>query len=177
MTLAAPSVRCATISSSAPVEPVRRAIIIAIAAPFVVALVAPAYWEVGLRLGFGALGAVAAWGLSRRVWTVADVPPELAPRRQAPTVEYWPAAADRLRHSLELAIPRGQPDRVDRARGLRRACRSIAAERLQAHHGIDLERDDHREAARAALGADVHEFLEGGPMIDHEHLVDALERL
>jgi hypothetical protein len=172
-----PSARCATISSSAPAEPVRRAVVIAVLAPFVVALVAPAYWEVALRLGIGALGAVVAWFLSRRVWTVADVPPELAPHRNAPTVDSWPAAADRLRHSLELAIPRDKPDRVDRARGLRRTCRAIAAERLQAHHGIDLERDDHRDAARAVLGAGVHEFLEGGPMIDHEQLVDALERL
>jgi hypothetical protein len=156
---------------------VRRAVVIAVVAPFVVALVAPAYWEVGLRLGIGALGAMAAWFLSRRVWTVADVPPELAPRRTARNVDDWPAAADRLRYSLELAVPRGKPDRVDRARGLRRACRAIAAERLQARHGIDLERDDHRDAARAALGASVHEFLEGGPMIDHEQLVDALERL
>jgi hypothetical protein len=156
---------------------VRRAIAIAVVAPFVFALVAPEYWEVGLRLGIGALGAVVAWFLSRRVWTVAAIPPELAPRRKAPIAEGWPAAADRLRHSLELAIPRAEPDRIDRARSLRRTCREIAAERLQAHHGIDLARDDQRDAARAALGADVHEFLEGGPMVDHERLVDALERL
>ena len=155
----------------------RRAVAIVVIAPFVLALVAPTYWELGLRLGIGALGAVIAWALSRRVWTVADVPPALAPVRSNAVTAVWPAGADRVRRALELAIPRAQPDRVDRARGLRRTCRAIAAERLHAHHGIDLARDDQREAARAVLGDEMYEFLEGGPMIDHERLVDVLERL
>ena len=155
----------------------RRAVAIVVLAPFVLALVAPTYWEIGLRLGIGAFGALVAWALSRRVWTVAAVPPELLPVRSDAVTVSWPAGADRIRRSLELAIPRSQPDRVDRARGLRRTSRAIAAERLQAHHGIDLARDDHHDAARAVLGDEVYEFLEGGPMIDHEHLVDALERL
>jgi hypothetical protein len=155
----------------------RRAIAIVVIAPFVVALVAPTYWELGLRLGISALGAVVAWALSRRVWTVAEVPPALMPVRSDAATASWPAGAERVRRALELAVPRSQPDRVDRARGLRRTCRAIAAERLQAHHGIDLASDDQHDAARAVLGDEMYEFLEGGPMIDHEHLVDALERL
>jgi hypothetical protein len=155
----------------------RRAVAIVVIAPFVLALVAPTYWEIGLRLGIGAVGAVVAWALSRRVWTVAEVPPELAPMRWNSKAASWPAGAERVRRALEIAIPRAQPDRVDRARGLRRTCRAIAAERLHAHHGIDLASDDQGEAARAVLGDEMYEFLEGGPMIDHEHLVDVLERL
>jgi hypothetical protein len=156
---------------------VRRAVVLVLVAPFVVALAAPTYWEVGLRLGLGALGALVAWALSRRVWTVAGVPPELAPVRALPAAASWPAGADGLRHALTAAIPRAAPERIDRARGLRRTCRAIAAERLHAHHGIDLDRDDQRELARVLLGHEVYEFIEGGPMIDHEQLVDALERL
>jgi hypothetical protein len=138
---------------------------------------APTYWEVGVRLSVGALGALLAWALSHRVWTVVAVPPQLAPVRDEPAGARWPTGADRVRHALELAVAPAQSERIDRARGLRRICRAIAAERLHAHHGIDLALDDQREAALALLGHETYEFLEGGPMIDHEHLVDALERL
>ncbi|MDQ1422507.1 MAG: hypothetical protein QOD72_5 [Acidimicrobiaceae bacterium] len=155
----------------------RRAVVLIVLAPAALALLAPTYWEVGVRLAVGALGAVGAWALSRPVWTVVDVPRELAPVRAATAGASWPAAAERVRHALERAVPRAQADRVDRARGLRRTCRAIAAERLHAHHGIDLARDDQRDAARSLLGLETYDFLEGGPMIDHERLVDALERL
>jgi hypothetical protein len=174
---AARSARYEATWSPAPADPVRRVIALGVVAPIVVALVAPAYWEVGLRSGLAVIGVGVAWALSRRVWTVSAVPCELAPVRHDRTATGWPAGADRMRHMLELAVPRGQPDRIDRARGLRRACRAIAAERLQARHGVDLDREDHRDAARRLLGADLCEFLEGGPMIDHERLVDTLERL
>ncbi len=154
----------------------RRAVAIVIVAPFVLALVAPTYWELGLRLGLAALGALVAWALSRRVWTVAEVPAELAPVRSGTASASWPAGADRLRRALEIAIPRAQPDRIDRARGLRRTCRAIAAERLQAHHGLDLAATTNVKRP-AVLGDEMYGFLEGGPMIDHHHLVDALERL
>jgi hypothetical protein len=157
---------------------VRRAVLLAVVVPFGVALVAPEYWEVALRLALGAVGVFLAWSLSRRVWTVTAVPPQLAPTRVEHRTTGWPGGAEHLRHSLELAVPRAQrPDHIDRARGLRRTCRAISAERLHAHHGLDLEREEHRDAARRLLGADVYEFLDGGPMIDHERLVAALERL
>jgi hypothetical protein len=154
---------------------VRRAAVCLALVPFVVALAAPKYWEVGLRLSIGALGGLAAWALSRRVWTVMAVPRELVPLRIVEAASTWPAAAATVRLSLENALPRAAPDRVDRARGLRRTCRAIAAQRLHDHRGLDLDRD--AAAARALLGGEVHDFLEGGPMIDHERLVRALERL
>jgi hypothetical protein len=156
---------------------VRRAVFVAVVVPFAVALVAPEYWEVALRVALGALGVILAWSLSRRVWTVRAIPRELAPTRVEPSPTDWLGGAERIRHSLEVAVLHGQPDRIDRARDLRRTCRAIAAERLHAHHGIDLERDDHRDAARRLLGADVHAFLEGGAMIDPDVLAGALERL
>ena len=155
----------------------RRAIVLALLDPVVVALAAPEYWEVGLRIGVAVLGALAAWALARRVWSAGGVPPELAPRRTRRPPSSWPVGADRLRAEIELASQHASSPRIDVARALRRTCRAIAIERLHAGHGIDLDRPEHRNAARAALGDDVLGFLEGGPMIDHARLVDALAAL
>ena len=106
----------------------------------------------GWLLGVAALGALAAAAAARRA---ADVTRPLVPGRRSPR-ERRPAELERLERELLLMRVSGM-----HARQVRLRLRRVAAARLAARHGIDLDADP--AGAAALLGPTAWALIDVGP--------------